>query len=196
MLNKNSIPQSRKSAIDRARNILLKKSDLLFLDTETTGLNSSDEIVEIGIVSYDGSIIFDSLIKPYIPIPKEASRVHGITDKDVQNAPRILHAWLQVDPILKGKIIGIYNDDFDLRMIRQSIRQPAWKPGFSTFDIMKIFAEYIGEWDAKRFSYRYFRLEEARKYFNLTLPNSHRATDDALLACEVFMKIAESEYGS
>lgn len=193
MLTKNNIPQSRKSAIERARNILLKNSDLLFLDTETTGLNSNDEIVEIAIVSFDGQILYETMIKPYKPVPKEASKIHGITDKDLEDAPRILHTWPQVDSILKGRIIGIYNDDFDLRMIRQSIRQPAWKPGFSTFDIMKIFAEFIGEWDGKRFSYRYFKLDDARKYFNLPLPNSHRAADDALLARAVFLKIAESE---
>lgn len=60
---------------------------LVFFDLETTGLNvSKDRIVELALIRLhpDGEV--DERVRrfnPGIPIPPEASEVHGITDKDV-----------------------------------------------------------------------------------------------------------------
>ena len=43
-------------------------SDFVVLDTETTGLDSRAEIVEISIIDKHGNTLFDSLIKPKNPI--------------------------------------------------------------------------------------------------------------------------------
>ena len=51
------------------------------LDTETTGLSETDEIVEIAIIRLDdGSEVINTLVNPSIPISKEATAIHGITD--------------------------------------------------------------------------------------------------------------------
>lgn len=60
----------------------------IFLDTETTGTNTAkDRIVELALVKVDKDLntIDKELLKvnPGIPIPLEASKVHGIYDKDV-----------------------------------------------------------------------------------------------------------------
>ena len=36
----------------------------VYLDTETTGLEKQDEIVEISILDFDGTILFESYIRP------------------------------------------------------------------------------------------------------------------------------------
>lgn len=64
---------------------------LAFFDLETTGVRiGRDRIVQIGIVRLlpDGSReSYQSLVRPGIPIPAEATAVHGITDADVADAP-------------------------------------------------------------------------------------------------------------
>ena len=66
---------------------------LAFFDVETTGLSiSSDRIVEISILKIfppDGGRKESKtlLINPTIPIPKEVTKIHGISDIDVANAP-------------------------------------------------------------------------------------------------------------
>lgn len=60
---------------------------LLSLDCESTGLAiESDRIVTIAIGRSTGpgdwNPIEDSLINPGVPIPAEATKVHGITDED------------------------------------------------------------------------------------------------------------------
>jgi DNA polymerase-3 subunit epsilon len=64
---------------------------LAIFDLETTGVRiGRDRIVQIGIVRLHPSGERDSyqtLIQPGMPIPAEATAVHGITDADVADAP-------------------------------------------------------------------------------------------------------------
>ena len=64
---------------------------LAFFDLETTGTRiGRDRIVQIGIVtlSPDGSrSSYQTHVNPGIPIPPEATAVHGITDETVSDAP-------------------------------------------------------------------------------------------------------------
>lgn len=84
-----------------------------FLDTETTGLGASDQIVELSIVHESGFIAFDSLINPSRPIPSNASRVHGITDEMVSAAPVFSDVWPSIRDILCDNQVVIYNASFD-----------------------------------------------------------------------------------
>ena len=65
------------------------KKPIIFFDLETTGTNiTQDRIVEISMIKImpNGEEIERTLrINPEIPIPAEATAVHGITDADVAN---------------------------------------------------------------------------------------------------------------
>jgi DNA polymerase III subunit epsilon len=67
------------------------RNPLAFFDLEATGTNvSTDRIVEISIVKLmpdGGQQIFTRRVNPQIPIPLEASLIHGIYDKDIKNEP-------------------------------------------------------------------------------------------------------------
>ena len=60
------------------------------IDLETTGIDPSDHVVEVGSVDLlpDGSIsrFQEHLIKPPCPMPAEARAVHHISDEDVAQA--------------------------------------------------------------------------------------------------------------
>jgi DNA polymerase-3 subunit epsilon len=181
----------RTQAILEARNILALNP--VYLDTETTGLDKSDEIVEISVVDDSGAIIFTSLVRPSQPIPMAASNVHGITDDMVRTAQAWPIVWLQLRPLLLNKVIIAYNSDFDYRMLQQSharYRQP-WKDNLRFFDLLKLYAKFRGEWDPSRRSYRYFSLDAAGKHSGIALPNAHRSTADTLLTRALLHFIAE-----
>jgi len=168
----------------------------LFLDTETTGVRSSAEIIEICLLDHNGEVLLDSLVRPRLPIPPESTRIHGITDAMVATAPTWGELWPQVQAILESRPIGIYNADFDLRLMKQTHQQLGllWPQiQFDPFCIMKIYAQFYGEWDIHRNAYRWQSLEKAGQRFNIPLPNSHRARDDALLARAVLQQIAQAE---
>ena len=99
-------------------------SDFVVLDTETTGLDSHAEIVEISIIDKQGRVLFDSLIKPKKPIPRDAQRIHGISNMTVSTAPSWAGVYNQVKEILTapGRTVVIYNADYDVRIIQQTCR--------------------------------------------------------------------------
>ncbi|XFB06568.1 exonuclease domain-containing protein [Azotobacter salinestris] len=61
--------------------------DALFLDTETTGLHASAEIVELSLIDSRGQPLLDTLIRPERPIPPALTRIHGIDNAMVADVP-------------------------------------------------------------------------------------------------------------
>lgn len=183
---------STKQAVQRAREILANYP--IFLDTETTGLHRDAEIVEIAIVDMEGEVLFESLVKPRHPIPPDAEQIHHINDAMVAKAPPWPFIWSEVLNILKNHQIGIYNADFDLRMIKNSLKmyQMDWNGFANTHCIMKLYSQYQGEWNPKYRAYRFHSLEKAARQCKITIENTHRAREDALLARAVLMHMANT----
>jgi DNA polymerase-3 subunit epsilon len=183
----------RQQAIQSARAVLDLKP--VFLDTETTGLNLSDEVVEIAIIDFEGQVLADSFVRPKKPIPPDATRIHNITNQMVMAAQTWPVLWVQkIRPILIGKMIVAYNAEFDLRMMQQSYEQyqMAWREKLQSFDLLKLYSRFRGEWDGTRREWKYFSLDEAGKASGISLPNAHRAMADTLLARELLLFIAKS----
>lgn len=86
---------------------------LAVFDIEATGINvRTDRIVEIAIVKLmpkgkRESFVFR--VNPGIPIPPEATKIHGITDADVADLPRFAAIAKQLNEILEGCDLGGYN---------------------------------------------------------------------------------------
>jgi DNA polymerase-3 subunit epsilon len=95
----------------------------LYLDTETTGLSPARgaRIVEVAI-SDDNGPVFESLVNPGSPIPPDATRIHGINDAMVADAPsleallpKIAEIVASADRVVifnKGYDIAFFPDDF------------------------------------------------------------------------------------
>lgn len=73
------------------KNLVLERP-LAFIDVETTGLKpNSDRVIELCILKIhpDGKREYKShRINPEIPIPANATDIHGITDADVEHEPK------------------------------------------------------------------------------------------------------------
>lgn len=190
-MNLNTI-NPRQQAIQTARRVIAQNP--IFLDTETTGLEINDEIIEISAVDIAGQVIFSSLVRPSQPIPASATQIHGITIEMVEKSSIWPIVWQRIRPMLLGKLIVAYNSEFDFRMMQQShsrYRLP-WRDPLSFFDLLKLHSQFRGEWNAQRRSWRYFSLEQAGKMADIPLPNAHRSTDDALLTRALLLFIADS----
>lgn len=183
--------KSKEEAISIAEKIL--KKNPVYLDTETTGLDNNAEIIDISIIDHNGSILIDSLVRPVNLIPREATEVHGITNSMVKSAPKWDELWPRIIDILDGQVLGIYNADYDLRLLKQTCRINSvdWQEPYSDFFcIMKLYAKYYGEWNDYHKSYKWQSLENASKQQNINLQNTHRAKDDTLLTRALLHHIA------
>jgi len=89
------------------------RNPLIFFDLETTGVNiSRDKIVEIAAIKVqtDGSQIEKvHRVNPEIPIPQEASLIHGIYDKDVQNEPTFKQLAKELVQFFEGCDLAGFN---------------------------------------------------------------------------------------
>ncbi len=185
---------AKENAANLARQWVSEKP--VYIDTETTGLEKTDEIVEISIVDHDGSLLFSSLVKPSRPIPSEAQRIHGISDKMVATSQSWPILWPTLRNYLYGRTIAAYNAPFDLRMMEQSharYRLP-WRENLKLVDVLPLFSDFRGIWNPARGSMKYFKLEDAGQFFNITLPNAHRSTADSILTRAVLHCIAGLPY--
>jgi DNA polymerase-3 subunit epsilon len=167
----------------QARQLIAQRP--VYLDTETTGLGPQAEIIEIGIIDDQGAVLFDSLVHPFGGIEWDAFRVHGINQEMVANAPPWSEVWPPVETLLEGRLAGIYNREFDLRLMKQSNQRNwlSWRlQEANFFCIMELYARYRGEWNTRRGNYRFHSLEMAGRQSGIHLPHTHRAIDDARLA--------------
>ena len=100
------------------------KNPLVFFDLETTGTNiQSDRIVEICYlkVSPNGNEESKTLrINPEMPIPAEASAVHGIYDADVADCPTFKEVAKQVAHDIEGcDLAGFNSNRFDIPVLAE-----------------------------------------------------------------------------
>jgi DNA polymerase-3 subunit epsilon len=103
------------------QNITLDRP-LAIIDLETTGLDpQKDRIVEICVLKVrpDGrEVQYARRLDPGVPIPPEASAIHGIRDADVAGAPRFADVADDLLALLGGcHLCGFNLQRFDLRML-------------------------------------------------------------------------------
>lgn len=127
---------------------MLAHKQAVILDTETTGLSNTDEIVQLAILRVDGEVLYDSLLKPTCPIPSQVSKLHGIYDHHLTHAPTLDREWEAIKSILTPSQVIIYNSGFDIRLLEQSLtayRLPAmWIMGLQTHCAMRRYSAYLG----------------------------------------------------
>lgn len=97
---------------------------IVFFDLETTGVNiSKDRIVEISVLKVhpNGKEEQRTIrVNPEMPIPKEASEVHGIYDEDVKECPTFKEIAKELARFMEGCDLGGYNSNrFDVPLLAE-----------------------------------------------------------------------------
>lgn len=106
-------------------NTPLKDLTFAVFDTETTGLMpNKDEIVQIGAVRVvNGRIVegeaLDLLVNPGRPIPPASTKVHGIFDEMVADAPEPAIAVGQFHDFAREAVIVAHNAPFDMAFLQK-----------------------------------------------------------------------------
>ena len=103
-----------------AQKALALGKDGLILDTETIDLH--DEVIEMAIVDMLGKVIFNGRFQPYGAIKPEAQAIHGISADMLVGKPRFGDFYPEFLRLVQGKQVFIYNADFDLYCIGESMR--------------------------------------------------------------------------
>ncbi|MBX7212410.1 MAG: DEAD/DEAH box helicase family protein [Thermoflexales bacterium] len=158
---------------------------LVSLDIETTGLDPErDSIIEIGLVVFEGPRIvseFSQIVDPGRPIPPKIVELTGITDDMVAREGASLSYALRETQKVCGlhPIVG-HNIAFDLGFLRRQ-RVLTTNPAIDTFELASILIPHAGR----------YTLGALGKALGITEPATHRALDDARVAHQLYLKVAE-----
>ncbi|MBI4700386.1 MAG: 3'-5' exonuclease [Deltaproteobacteria bacterium] len=165
---------------------------IAFIDVETTGTDpASDRIVELAVVIGQGAEVRERaswLVNPGVPIPEQATKVHGYTDADVAGRPAFAEIVIEVADRLRGAIPAAYNAPFDRGFLVAELERagieldplpPALRPEVEWLDPLVFARELHDQRQGGR------SLGEVSRRLGIKLEQAHQATADAEAALQV-----------
>lgn len=156
---------------------------LIFLDTETTGIDFLiDRLVQVAY-KFKGKI-HSEFFKPPVPISVKSMSISHITNKMVENAPRFSESQMKKDlqEILKDNILIAHNALFDIDMLaKEEINVNRY------IDTLKV-ARFLDS----NFEIPEFNLQFLRYYFDLEVDaKAHDAKGDVIVLEAIFKVLFE-----
>lgn len=169
--------------------LLAYPDDYTVLDIETTGLSpQNDYITEISAIKYRNNRRvdeFSSLVKPELSIPYYITRLTGINDAMVADAPAIDEVILSFMDFLADDIIAGYNVAFDLSFIAENLAGYYAKRLANDYvDVMKLAQNelpFLGR----------PKQTAVAEYFNIATAGAHRALVDCGICNGCYQRLKE-----
>ena len=129
---------------------LMGRTDWVILDTETTGLGSTDVVIQIGVTDHRGVTLVDTLVRPAVAIGYRAQAVHGISARAVAGARDFPAVLPELRRAIGGKTVVAYNAPFDRRLLDQTAsRYGVALPAVEWDCAMQWYKRYLGVRSAK-----------------------------------------------
>lgn len=168
-------------------------SDYVIVDLETTGLDNSDEIIEIGalrIVNHTIIQSFTSLVKPSKHVPIEASVVNHIYDDTVENSPRIDRVIKSFDEficpsdILMGHNISSFDIHYLQREYQSYLNKDLTNSVYDTLQISRREMKFLGS----------HSLQNLSAYYGIDYSKAHRGLEDCFITYQVYEKMLHDNF--
>lgn len=172
-------------------------------DLETTGLEASkNEIIEIGAVKFsvelrNGMIVpkklgeFQTLVKPNMLIPDEATKINHITNAMVESAPPINEALRKFTQFCGQDTYWVaHNANFDAGFLKIAYKNnPQFLPTSPIFDSLKIARTLLTVQTYKLGELAKILKGQGQIQLSLQSDELHRALYDCEVLAEVFVAL-------
>lgn len=159
---------------------------LSFVDIETTGGRSRfDRIIEIGIIKIENDTIietYSSLVNPATHIPPEITRLTGITDAQVTNAPYFREIAPEIIRLLDDTVFVAHNVRFDYGFLKtefKRLNQTFSSKHFCTVRLSRALFPHLPR----------HNLDSIIERMHIPCINRHRALDDAQVLVNFYTKV-------
>jgi len=171
------VPEPSAGILDRP----VMETSLAVLDFETTGLYAGgDRVIEVAVVRLEPGrgpqLALDTLVNPQRPVA--ATYIHGISDRDVIDAPTFREISGELVRALEGCVLAAYNAYFDMRFLDWEMRAAglADRPPFLCLMYLRPLLG-LG---------RRCGLDQACQTHGIEHATAHTAADDALAAARLW----------
>ncbi len=165
----------------------LDQTTFVVTDTETTGLNPlGSRMIEIGAVKVrNGEIVgrFASLVNPGVHVPRQITRLTGITTPMVFAAPSpddVLRRYLEF--LGDGVLVG-HNVSFDRKFIQHELRRAGLDASLGPALCTKRLARRLLHALPSK------SLQSLKRHYGVRTARAHRALDDAVATAEIFVRL-------
>ncbi|NVO21268.1 MAG: GIY-YIG nuclease family protein [Bacteroidetes bacterium] len=160
------------------------------IDIETTGGSALHEkVTEVAIYIHDGTKITDeysTLVNPEKRIPPFVSRLTGITDEMVQDAPKFFEVARKIVELTQDCVFVAHNAIFDYGFLRQEFQRLGYKYHRPTLCTVKLSRKLLPGFNS-------YSLGNLCQSLDINIENRHRAAGDALATVKVFEKLIEAD---
>ncbi|GIW06602.1 MAG: DNA polymerase III subunit epsilon [Dehalococcoidia bacterium] len=152
-------------------------------DLELTGLDTRDEIIEIGAVKFDRHRElgrFQTLVRPNLAVPLQVERLTGIRRGDLARAPAFSDVKERFAQFVAGHPLVGQSAPRDVEALgRQGL--VLTNPVFDTFELASILLPDLPSYSLTAIAGR----------LGIPIPNAHRALPDAIVSKDVFLALLE-----
>ncbi len=162
------------------------KDEFVVFDIETTGLSKeNDRITEIGAVKVqEGKILdsFSSFVNPKRSLSAEITKLTGITDEMLKDAPLIDEVLPKFLQFCGRSVLVAHNAGFDVGFIRKAAEALGMPSVDNTvLDTLELSRTLLPELNKHK-------LNLVAEHLNISLVGHHRAVNDAQATAEIFLK--------
>ena len=159
--------------------------DFVAVDLETTDRDTATcDIVELGAVRVrDGQVVdvYRQLVRPRVAMTAGARETHGITDQDLEHQPTLDQVWPRFRAFCGDDILVAHNGNgFDFPILRRLGAELAGGGEFVTYDSLPL---------ARDLHPGSRKLGDLAHFFQIELPQAHRAHEDAKALALVFLRL-------
>ncbi|MDX1902726.1 MAG: exonuclease domain-containing protein [Thermonemataceae bacterium] len=158
------------------------------IDIETTGSKPDyDKIIDIAIYLHNGKEIvdtFSSLVNPERYIPEFITRLTGISNEMVENAPKFYEIAKKIVEFTEGHIFVAHNVHFDYSFVKAEFKNLGFNFQRKTLCTLRLSRKLIPHLP----SYSLGRLCES---IGIDLKDRHRANGDAEATAKLFTKLVQ-----
>lgn len=164
------------------------------IDIETTGVGKHrGKITEVAIYKHDGDKVIDefvSLINPETSIPPEISRLTGITNPMVRDAPKFYEVAKQIIDITEECVFVAHNVNFDYGFIQEEFKRLGYSYQRKKMCTVKQSRVLLP-------GHRSYSLGKLCRELGIILDNRHRAAGDAKATVKLFelLRSKDPEFG-
>ncbi len=153
------------------------------IDIETTGNTYKyGQITEIAIYQHNGSEItdsFSSLVKPEMDIPLFITRLTGISNEMVANAPRFYEIARKIVEMTAGRTFVAHNVHFDYKFVKEEFKRLGYDFNRKTLCTVQLSRKLMP-------GYKSYSLGKICAEKGIEINGRHRAAGDALATTKLF----------
>lgn len=150
----------------------LRGLPLAVIDTETTGLDEFDRVVEVSVVHTEirpdavPRVVLSERVDPSVPMSRRSTVITGIRDADLAGLPPLGAHESAIRAACEGRAVVAYNAPFDAAMLRRDGIDLGWP----WIDLC-VAAKAIDKYRAK--------LRDVARAYGIVLVDAHGAAADA-----------------